>query len=111
MLDLMSMGMDILAVVEPVVETAAEGVTSRITINIDDRAFGMLGGLIGVGLIVIGAAKGIGNLAGSAVDAIARQPEMGGRIFTSMIIAAAMIEGATLFAIIVCLLAVLGVSV
>jgi len=96
MLDLMSMGPDILA---------------EITINIDDRAFGMLGGLIGVGLIVIGAAKGIGNLAGSAVEAIARQPEMGGRIFTSMIIAAAMIEGATLFAIIVCLLAVLGVSV
>lgn len=96
MLDLMSMGPDILA---------------EITINIDERAFAMLGGLIGVGLIVIGAAKGIGNLAGSAVEAIARQPEMGGRIFTSMIIAAAMIEGATLFAIIVCLLAVLGVSV
>jgi F-type H+-transporting ATPase subunit c len=108
MLDLMSMGMDILAVVDPVAEKV---VGSSISINIDDRAFGMLGGLIGVGLIVIGAAKGIGNLAGSAVDAIARQPEMGGRIFTSMIIAAAMIEGATLFAIIVCLLAVLGVSV
>jgi F-type H+-transporting ATPase subunit c len=107
MLDLMSMGMDILAVAEPAVEKVASG----ITINIDDRAFGMLGGLIGVGLIVMGAAKGIGHLAGSAVDAIARQPEMGGRIFTSMIIAAAMIEGATLFAIIVCLLAVLGVTV
>jgi len=96
MFDLMSMAPDMLA---------------DININIDDRAFGMLGGLIGVGLIVMGAAKGIGHLAGSAVEAIARQPEVGGRVFTSMIIAAAMIEGATLFAIIVCLLAVLGVSV
>jgi len=108
MLDLMSMVPDILAAVEPAAEKAAE---SGISITIDDRAFGMLGGLIGVGLIVIGAARGIGHLAGSAVEAIARQPEVGGRIFTSMIIAAAMIEGATLFAIIVCLLAVLGVSV
>ena len=96
MLDLMGMAPNLLA---------------EITINIDDRAFGMIGGLIGCGLIVMGAAKGIGQLAGSAVEAIARQPEMGGRIFTSMIIAAAMIEGATLFAIIVCLLAVLGVTV
>jgi F-type H+-transporting ATPase subunit c len=108
MFDLMNMLPDILAVADPAV---VEEVASKITINIDDRAFGMLGGLIGVGLIVIGAARGIGNLAGSAVEAIARQPEVGGRVFTSMIIAAAMIEGATLFAIIVCLLAVLGVSV
>jgi F-type H+-transporting ATPase subunit c len=108
MLDLMSMMPDILAAIDPVVEKV---VGTSITIDIDDRAFGMVGGLIGVGLIVMGAAKGIGHLAGSAVEAIARQPEMGGRIFTSMIIAAAMIEGATLFAIIVCLLAVLGVSV
>jgi F-type H+-transporting ATPase subunit c len=42
------------------------------------------------------------------VDAIARQPEAGGRIFTSMIISAALIEGATLFAIVVALLIALG---
>ena len=68
---------------------------------------GVLGGVLGAGLIVIGAGKGIGQLAGSAVEAIARQPEAGGRIFTTMIIAAALIEGVTLFALIICLLAVL----
>jgi F-type H+-transporting ATPase subunit c len=63
-----------------------------------------LGVGIGLGLIIIGAGKGIGAIGSHAVDAIARQPEAGGRIFTSMIIAAALIEGATLFAIVVALL-------
>lgn len=76
-------------------------------IVLNDKAFGMLGGVIGAGLIVMGAARGIGHLASSATEAIARQPEMGGRIFTTMIIAAALIEGVTLFALIICLLAVL----
>ncbi|MCF7954390.1 MAG: ATP synthase F0 subunit C [Phycisphaerae bacterium] len=76
-------------------------------IELNDKAFGMLGGVIGAGLIVMGAAKGIGGLAGKATEAIARQPEMGGRIFTTMIIAAALIEGVTLFALIICLLAVI----
>lgn len=71
------------------------------------QGLGVLGGVLGAGLIVIGAGKGIGQLAGSAVEAIARQPEAGGRIFTTMIIAAALIEGVTLFALIICLLAVL----
>ncbi|MHC4951242.1 MAG: ATP synthase F0 subunit C [Planctomycetota bacterium] len=66
----------------------------------------MLGGVLGAGLIVMGAARGIGSLAGSAVEAIARQPEAGGRIFTTMIIAAAFIEGVTLFALIICIIAV-----
>ena len=70
------------------------------------KGLGVLGGVIGAGLIVLGAARGIGTLAGSAVDAIARQPEAGGRIFTTMIIAAALIEGITLFALIICLWAV-----
>ena len=53
----------------------------------------------------LGAGLGIGKATSSAVDAIARQPEAGGSIRSSMIIVAAMIEGAALFAIIVCLLA------
>lgn len=76
-------------------------------IDLDDKAFGLLGGLLGTGLIVIGSARGIGQLAGSAVEAIARQPEAGNRIFTTMIIAAALIEGITLFALIICLLVVM----
>ena len=56
---------------------------------------------IGAGLAVIGAGLGIGRIGGSAMDAIARQPEATGKIQTAMIIAAALIEGVALFAIVV----------
>ncbi len=68
------------------------------------RGLGILGACVGAGLVVIGAGRGIGAIGSHAVDAIARQPEVGQRIFTSMIIAAALVEGATLFAIVVCLI-------
>ena len=58
----------------------------------------------GVGLTVIGAAYGIGKLASAALESMARQPEVAGSIQTAMIIAAALIEGATFFALIVCML-------
>jgi F-type H+-transporting ATPase subunit c len=61
-------------------------------------------GAIGAGLAVLGAGIGIGLLAKGAVEAIARQPEAAGAIQINMILAAALIEGATLFAIIVGLL-------
>lgn len=73
---------------------------------IGDTGLAILGAAVGCGLIVMGAAKSIGAIAGNAVESIARQPEAGGRIFTSMIISAALIEGFTFFAIVVCLLAV-----
>ena len=60
--------------------------------------------VIGAGLAVIGAGLGIGRIGGSAMDAIARQPEAGGKIQTAMIIAAALIEGAALFAIVVAMM-------
>lgn len=80
---------------------------AEININIDDKAFGLLGGLLGAGLIVMGSARGIGQLAGNATEAIARQPEAANRIFTTMIIGAALIEGISLFALIICLLAIM----
>ncbi|SHE73608.1 ATP synthase F0 subcomplex C subunit [Flavobacterium fontis] len=49
--------------------------------------------LVGAGLIVIGAGLGIGKIGGSAMEAIARQPEASGKIQTAMLIAAALIEG------------------
>ena len=73
---------------------------------IGDQGLAILGASLGTGLVVMGAAKGIGAIAGNAVESIARQPEAGGRIFTSMIISAALIEGFTFFGIVVCLLAV-----
>jgi F-type H+-transporting ATPase subunit c len=60
---------------------------------------------IGAGLAVLGAGLGIGRIGGSAMDAIARQPEAYSQVQTTMIIAAALVEGAALFAIVVALIA------
>jgi F-type H+-transporting ATPase subunit c len=59
---------------------------------------------IGAGFAVIGAGLGIGRVGGSAMEAIARQPEATSKIQTAMIIAAALIEGVALFAIVVALI-------
>jgi len=60
-----------------------------------------LGASLGIGLTVIGGAYGIGRLAASAYEGMARQPEMAGSIQTAMIIAAALIEGFTFFALLI----------
>lgn len=69
-------------------------------------AIGKVGAAIGAGIAAFAAGFGIGKIGESSVEAIARQPEAAGNIRSSMIIVAGMIEGAALFAIIVCLLAV-----
>lgn len=61
-----------------------------------------LGAALGAGLAAIGAGIGIGKIGGHAMDGIARQPEAGGDIRTTMIIAAALVEGVALFAVVVC---------
>ena len=63
-----------------------------------------LGAGLGAGLALIGAGMGIGRIGQSTVESIARQPEAAGQMFTPMIITAAMIEGATFFAIIAMLI-------
>ena len=63
-----------------------------------------LGAAIGAGLAVIGVGIGIGKIGESAMEAIARQPEATGDIRSNMIIAAALIEGVALLAVVVCLL-------
>ena len=63
-----------------------------------------LGAAIGAGIAVLGAGFGIGKIGGSAMEAIARQPESAGNIRANMIIIAALVEGVALIAIIVCLL-------
>ncbi len=62
---------------------------------------------IGAGLVIIGAAFGIGMLAKGAVESMARQPEIAGNIQTAMIIAAALIEGVTFFALVIIILQVI----
>ncbi len=66
-----------------------------------------LGASLGAAIAIIGAGLGIGRIGGTAMEAISRQPEAAGNIRSSMIIAAALIEGVTLFAIIICALAIL----
>jgi F-type H+-transporting ATPase subunit c len=107
MLDVIMMVPMMLAEVSQTSPEVMQAVQQTLPFESIAKGLGMLGGVLGAGLIVMGAARGIGQLAGSAVEAIARQPEAGGRIFTTMIIAAALIEGVTLFALIICLLAVL----
>ena len=68
--------------------------------------WGKAAGAIGAGIAALAAAWGIGRIGASAMEAIARQPESSGNIRTTMIIIGALIEGAALFAIVVCLLAV-----
>ena len=63
---------------------------------------------MGAGIAAIGAGIGIGKIGGSALESMARQPEMKGDIRSNMIVAAALVEGAVFFAIVVCLLVALA---
>jgi F-type H+-transporting ATPase subunit c len=67
-------------------------------------AWAQLGAGVGAGLAVIGVGLGIGRLGGQAMDGMARQPEMAGRIQTGALILAALIDGPGLFAIVVAFL-------
>jgi F-type H+-transporting ATPase subunit c len=58
---------------------------------------------IGAGLVIIGAAIGFGRIGAAALESMARQPETAGRVQTAMIIIGALLEGATFFALIVCI--------
>lgn len=64
----------------------------------------LLGAAIGAGLVAIGAGMGIGRIGGSAMEAMARQPEAAGKIQTAMLIIAALIEVVALFGVVVCFL-------
>ena len=69
-----------------------------------NMAIAKMGAGIGAGLAAIGAGVGIGRIGGSAVEAIARQPEAAGDIRSNMIVSAALIEGVAFFAIVICFL-------
>jgi len=88
--------------------TAQDSVDDQVTMK---KAEGVglvgIGGGLAAGLAVIGAGLGIGRIGGSACEAIARQPEMAGPIGTNMIITAALVEGAALFAVVIGMLGIL----
>ena len=79
------------------VAAAQDTVTSGVTV-------GGIGKGIGAGLAIVGIGIGIGLIGSRAVESTARQPEMAGTIFTQMIVSAALIEGAGLFALVICFL-------
>jgi F-type H+-transporting ATPase subunit c len=83
----------------------ATGTKEVAVVPAPEKGWGIMGACLGIGLAVIGAGIGIGNIGGHATEAIARQPEASGTIFITWLIPAAMIEGAALFGIVLCLMA------
>ncbi len=71
---------------------------------LENASMGLLSAGIGAGLAAIGAGIGIGTLAGSALEGMARQPDAAGNIRTNMLIAAALVEGVALFAQVICII-------
>jgi F-type H+-transporting ATPase subunit c len=72
--------------------------------EVANSGLAIFGAALACGLIIIGAAGGIGLIGAVAAKSIARQPEAGGNIFRAMIIAAALVEGVTFFALLICFL-------
>ena len=72
--------------------------------TVANLSLGYMGAAVGAGLATIGAGLGIGKIGQGAMEGMARQPEAGGDIRSTMIIAAALVEGVAFFAVVVCLL-------
>lgn len=94
--------MVVFAVACPSIVMAAEEAADAAAVVAAKAPLQILGCAIGAGLIIIGAGYGIGKIGSSAVEGTARQPEAAGSIMTQMIISAALVEGVTFFALIVC---------
>ncbi len=73
-----------------------------------DTSFAIMGAGIGAGLAAIGAGIGVGRIGGSAMEAMARQPEASGKIQGAMLVIAALVEVAALFALVICLMIALA---
>ena len=90
-----------LALFTPESASAQSGAGVVSSLMLADFGLAGLGAGMAAGLGAVGAGLGIGRIGGSAVEAMARQPEMAGRIFINMILTAALVEGVALFAVIV----------
>ena len=82
------------------VQPAKDGISAKAT----DPGLGLLGAAIGAGVVVIGGGLGIGLIGSRVTEAIARQPEAANTMFMPWLLTAAMIEGATLFGLLICFL-------
>jgi F-type H+-transporting ATPase subunit c len=90
------LGVALLAFATPAMAATGDAVQSLIDLSPS----------FGAGLIILGAGLGIGKIGAAAVESMARQPEASGDIRGGMLLAAALIEGATFFALIVCIIAI-----
>jgi len=79
-------------------------ITLLSTLFLAAEGIALLGAGIGAGLAAIGAGIGIGQIGASALQSIARQPEVAGDIRANMIIMAALVEGVALFGVVTCIL-------
>jgi F-type H+-transporting ATPase subunit c len=69
----------------------------------EPNAVAYLAAGLGAGLVILGASYGIGKLAAATMEASGRQPEVAAQVRTAMIISAALIEGVTFFALVICM--------
>ncbi len=84
------------AMIAPTLALAAEGPAAAVAAGASlGKGLAVLGG----GLAVVGGGLGIGMIGKGAVESIARQPDAAGKIGPNMILTAAFVEGATLFAV------------
>jgi F-type H+-transporting ATPase subunit c len=81
--------------------------TLLIILQVAGVAYAKIGAALGSAIIVLGASYGIGKIGSTALESMARQPEAAGDIRGSMVVAAALIEGVSFFAIIICALVIL----
>lgn len=88
----------------PADQPAAAAEETAVAAPAANKGLQIIGCAIGAGIIILGAGWGIGTIGSKAVEGTSRQPEAGGSIMTQMIISAALIEGVTFFALIVCFL-------
>jgi len=101
---LMALGlMTAMLTAAPAMAQVVEGDAAATTMAAGDGSLISFSGAFGAGLVTIGAAYGIGRLASAALESMARQPEVAPNIQTAMIIAAALIEGFTFFALFICM--------
>ncbi len=72
------------------------------------EGLGLLSAGIGAGIAVIGAGLGISRIAASSVESIARQPQVSGKIQTNMLLAAVLVEGVGIIALVICILVIVS---
>lgn len=87
---------------------AAAEKTAWTTAPMAGKGLAVMGACIGAGLAIVGGGIGIGRIGGSATESIARQPEAASQMLLTWLLPAAMVEGGMLFAVVICLLAILG---